>query len=92
MIHQPILVGLLYAALHLSGASERLSVEAYAKACRPACVEAGGEIEACERACACVVRDAKAAGLAGRLGARAISPQERGRIGAIVETCGAEAR
>jgi uncharacterized membrane protein len=92
LIHQPVLVGGLWAVLQLSGYSERLSVEAYARACRPACVEAGGEIDACERACACVVRDASSAGLAGRLGARAISKDERSRIGAIVETCGSEAR
>jgi uncharacterized membrane protein len=92
LIHQPILLGLLYAALHVSGYSDRLSAEAYEKTCRPACVEAGGEIEACARACACVVKGAKEVGLAGRLGASAITGDERGRIGAIVETCGSEER
>jgi uncharacterized membrane protein len=92
LVHQPVLIGLLYAVLQISGFSERLSVEAYAKACRPACVEAGGEIDACERACACVVRDASAAGLAKRLGARSLAKDERSRIGAIVATCGSEAR
>jgi uncharacterized membrane protein len=90
LIHQPLLIGLLYAALHLSGYSDRLSAQLYVKTCRPACVEAGGGIEACERACACVVRGASAAGLAGRLGAHEISREERGRIGAIVETCGSQ--
>ena len=92
LIHQPAMIGLLYAVLQLSGFSERLSVETYARACRPACVEAGGEIDACERACACVIRDASAAGLAGRLGAHSIGKEERSRIGAIVETCGSQAR
>ena len=92
LIHQPILLGLLYGALQVSGYSERLSVQAYAKACRPACVEAGGEIDACDRACACVVRDAGAAGLAGRLAARSISTAERERIAGIVEACGSQAR
>ena len=92
LIHQPILIGLLYAALHLSGYSDRLSAELYEKTCRPACVEAGGGIEACERACACVVRGASAAGLAGLLGAHEISGAERGRLGAIVETCGSQER
>lgn len=92
LIHQPILIGLLYGALQVSGYSERLSIEAYAKACRPACVEAGGEIEPCERACACVVRDAAAAGLAGRLASRSITKAERDRIAGIVDACGAQAR
>ena len=91
LIHQPVLLGLLYAGVELSGVSERLSVENYAKACRPACVEAGGEIEACDRACACVVRDASAAGLGGRLAAHSLSAEERRRIGTIVQTCGSQA-
>jgi len=92
LIHQPILVGLLYAGLQLSGFSERLSVENYVKACRPACVEAGGEIAACARACACVVRDAGKAGLAGRLSAPMVSAAERDRIGRIVKACGDASR
>ena len=92
LVHQPILIGLLYGALQLSGFSERLSVENYVKACRPACVEAGGGIDACNRACACVVRDAAKAGLAGRLSAPMISTEERDRIGRIVAACGSEAR
>lgn len=92
LIHQPVLLGVLYATLQLSGYSDQLSAQAYAKACRPACVEAGGDIEACDRACACVVRDASAAGLAGRLSARALAVEERQRIGQIVQACGASAR
>jgi uncharacterized membrane protein len=92
LLHQPLLIAALYAFVHLTGLAERQSVDAYLKACRPACVEAGGEIEACERACACVVRDASGAGLAGRLGAHALSSQERGRIGEIVASCGSQAQ
>ena len=92
LIHQPILTGLLWAALHVSGYADRLSVEAYARSCRPACVEAGGEIDACDRACACVVRGAAAEGLSGRLGAHALEPAERDRIGRIVDGCGSSGR
>jgi len=92
LIHQPILLGLLYGVTEISGFNQRQSVETYLKACRPACVEAGGEIETCERACACVVRDASSAGLAERLGAHTITKEERSRLGAIVETCGSQAR
>jgi len=90
LIHQPILIGLLSSALFLTGANDRLASEAYVKACRPACVEAGGEIAACEHACACVARDAKSAGLASRLSASQVADAERKRLGAIVEACGAD--
>ena len=92
LIHQPILLGLLYGLTEISGFNQRQSVDAYLRACRPACVEAGGEIETCERACDCVVRDASTAGLARRLGAHTITKDERSRLGAIVETCGSEAK
>ena len=92
LIHQPILVGLLYAILHVSGFAERRSVEAYLNACRPACVEAGGEIEACNRACACVVQNASAAGLAESLGAHTLSTEARQRIARIVQTCGSDSQ
>jgi uncharacterized membrane protein len=92
LIHQPVMIALLWSALTLTGASERLAAQSYAKTCRPACVEAGGEIEACERACACVVRDAKTAGLGGVLNAPSLAQSQRQRLGAIVEACGADAR
>ena len=92
LIHQPLLIGLLWSVVNFSGMAERQSVEVYLKACRPACVEAGGEIAACDLACACVVKDASSAGLAGRLGAHALSSDERGRIGAIVQSCGSRSR
>jgi uncharacterized membrane protein len=92
LIHQPVLLGLLYGATEISGFNQRQSIDAYLRACRPACVEAGGAIETCERACACVVRDASTAGLARRLGAHSITKDERSRLGAIVEACGSETR
>lgn len=90
LIHQPVMIGLLWSGLTLTGASERLATQSYARACRPACVEAGGEIDACERACACVARDAKAAGLAASLNAPSLAASQRQRLGAIVEACGAD--
>ena len=89
-IHQPVMIGLLWAALTLTGASDNLAAQAYAKACRPSCVEAGGEIDACERACACVVRGAKTAGLAGSLTSSSLGGDRRQRLGAIVDACGAD--
>ena len=93
LIHQPILIGLLYAALHASWLFRAtVGRSPMREACRPACVEAGGEIEACDRACACVVRDASSVGLAGRLSAHSLAASERGGIGKIVDACSTTAR
>ncbi len=92
LIHQPVMIGFLGSALALTGASERLAAQSYVRACRPACVEAGGEIDVCERACACVARAAKTAGIAAALTAPSLAPSQRQRLGAIVDACGADPR
>ena len=92
LIHQPVLIALLYSALHVSGWSDRLSAQAYAKMCRPVCVEAGGDIDTCDHACACVVRGASAAGLAGQLVAPKLAPSARENLGRIVAACGSDPR
>ena len=91
LVHQPILFGTLFALANLTGLSARQERESYLAACRPACVEAGGELAPCAKACACVADRAQAAGLSlgaahGRGGA-----DERGRLESIVDACGAEA-
>ena len=92
LIHQPVLFGLLYIAMQATGIADRQASEQYLKACRPACVEAGGEIDACDKACACVVQKARGGGLVESLASRGLAPAERGRVSAIVEACGSDAR
>jgi uncharacterized membrane protein len=88
LIHQPVFFALLYAGTQWTGAAERDVADRYLAACRPACVEAGGDIEACDKACACVVSKSRDAGLAGSLSSRAATPEDRGKVGAIVQACG----
>ena len=88
LTHQPVLLGLVFVVAQLSGVAERQATEQYLASCRPACVEAGGEIETCARACACVVRKAAGSGLARSLGARDFTQSDRGRLGPIVDACG----
>ena len=92
MIAIAIFFGALYLVAQATGAPERQAAEAYLASCRPACVEAGGELGVCAKACACVVIRARDAGLAGALGSRAVSAAQREKVGAIVEACGSEAR
>jgi len=92
LVHQPILLALLFALANLSGLAARQERESYLAACRPACVEAGGGPSACAKACLCIADRAQAAGvpLRAALGRRA--DDERRRLKSIVDACGAEAR
>jgi uncharacterized membrane protein len=92
LIHQPILFALLYAAVQLTGVGTRQDRERYLAACRPACVEAGGEIEACAKACECVAAEAARAGLIASLTVQSADDPNRGRLTGIVGACGSVAR
>lgn len=92
LAHQPILFATLFALANLSGLAARQEREIYLAGCRPACVEGGGELAPCAKACACVADRAQAAGLS--LGATRGQGGEdaRSRLKSIVDACGAEAR
>jgi uncharacterized membrane protein len=92
LIHQPILWGLLFALVNISGTAERHDQDIYLAACRPACVERGGGAEACAKACACVADRAHKAGLSLRAPKGERSEDERARLKSIVDACGDEAQ
>ncbi len=92
LVHQPILFAALFVLANLTGMAARHEREAYLAGCRPACVEAGGELAPCAKACACAAERAQGAGVS--LGAaRGEGGEEaRRRLKSIVDACGAEAR
>jgi uncharacterized membrane protein len=92
LIHQPILFALLFVGAQLSGEPGRHDRERYIAACRPACVESGGEIEACARACECVAAAAEKTGLLASLTSHSVNSENRARVTGIVGTCSADAR
>ena len=91
LVHQPILFGLLFAAAQLSGEAARHDRERYIAACRPACVETGGEIEACAKACECVAAEAEKVGLIASLTSHSASAETRARVSGIVGACSSDA-
>src|SRR3984885_1887142 len=92
LIHQPILFALLFVGAQLSGEPARHDRERYIAACRPACVESGGEIEACARACECVAAAGEKTGLLASLISHSVSSENRARVSGIVGTCSSDAR
>ncbi len=92
LVHQPILFATLFAAAHLSGGAAQQDRDAYLTSCRPACVEAGGELAPCAKACACIAERAEAAGVSLGVALGQGNDDERRRLKSIVDACGAEAR
>ena len=92
LVHQPILFGLLFAIAGLTGVAARQERSSYIAYCRPACVENGGGLDLCAKACACVAERAQAAGIS-LDAARGTGDDEAGRrLKAVVAACGAESR
>lgn len=58
LIHQPILFAFIFGASNMLGVAETRDRQAIEAQCRPACVEGGGQPDACARACACVAERA----------------------------------
>ncbi len=91
LVHQPILFGALFAVANLTGFAARHERTSYIEACRPACVDNGGELDLCAKACACIADRAQAVGLP-LLSTRGESDETRKRLHSVVEACSAEAR
>ena len=90
LVHQPILFGLLFAIASLTGAGARQERESYLATCRPSCVEHGGELDLCAKACACVADRAQAGGISLKV-TRGQGEDEVGRrLKAIVAACSEE--
>jgi uncharacterized membrane protein len=91
LVHQPILFGIIFAIAQVTGVAALQDRDRYIAVCRPACVEAGGEIQACKTACECVAAGAENEGLAASLTSRAVNDGDRKRLSEIVKACGSEA-
>ncbi len=87
LVHQPILFALLFALAQATGVEARQQRERYLAACTPACVEKGGDIVACRRACECVADGAIKAGVFASMMSREISSSDRERFMTIVQSC-----
>jgi uncharacterized membrane protein len=94
LIHQPVLLAILYlAALGLtpSGSADTTTLE-FRRACRETCRQTGGEAGLCERYCACAEEDIRKAELWTPLLRNALDARQQSRISTITEACEARAR
>jgi uncharacterized membrane protein len=87
LTHQPILFAALFALASLTGQAARQERSLYLAGCRPACVEGGGELDLCAKACLCVADRAQAAGLSLAPTRGQGDDDARKRLRSIVDAC-----
>ena len=67
LVHQPLLIGALYAATHWGGLGPKPDMSAFLASCQRACVAGGREAADCDRLCRCVADVIDRSGEADRL-------------------------
>ncbi len=88
LLHQPVLVGLLYLFVTLSGGSGDLAVtREFRQGCRAQCEATGGDIAMCRRFCACAEGELKQAGLWTAVTTNDNDAGVQARIAGIVNMC-----
>jgi uncharacterized membrane protein len=93
LLHQPVLLAIVFVAATASanfgavGLKDATQEADFLASCAQECAASGVERAFCEQACACVVSDAKNAGLWRQVVRDALSTEERHRFDAITRAC-----
>ncbi len=88
LVHQPVLVGLLYLFVTLSGGGAQLAeTREFRQGCRAQCEATGGDIAACRRFCACAETGLKREGVWTAVTGNTADPAAQARIQGVVAMC-----
>ncbi|MDP2355772.1 MAG: heparan-alpha-glucosaminide N-acetyltransferase [Beijerinckiaceae bacterium] len=93
ILHQPLLLAIVFVAATASanfgsvGANSPTQEADFRLSCTAECTAAGPERDFCERACDCVVRDAKNVGLWRQVLANSLTSEDRHRFDALTRAC-----
>ncbi|HEX8663983.1 MAG TPA: heparan-alpha-glucosaminide N-acetyltransferase [Beijerinckiaceae bacterium] len=90
LVHQPVLLALLYPVAALIGPSPAAEAAPFLRECRETCASAGRGGETCRRACACTMNTLKRNDLWRRTLRNALTAEEAESAGALARRCFAE--
>jgi uncharacterized membrane protein len=87
LIHQPILLALLWGVLQVTGPSPLAEAQPFLRECRATCLEGNGNASLCRALCDCAVDRLREQGLWAEVAAGRVSPANRTRISQIAQQC-----
>ena len=87
LVHQPVLLALLYPAAMLLGPSPAAEAAPFLRECRETCASAGRGEETCRPACDCTMEALKRNGLWRRTLGNALTAEEAEAAGALARQC-----
>ncbi len=89
LVHQPILIGIVYLATLIAPPPPIDQVEAYKKSCEASCIQQQNGVELCQAFCGCTLETLQAENLFDPMMANALAAQQQSRIGEIAAQCSA---
>ena len=90
LLHQPVLIALVFAASHIIPPPAPDPIESYIGSCEPSCQREGNTAEICQAFCACTLDRLQAQSLLEPLQSGAILPDQDARILALASECTAK--
>ena len=90
LVHQPLMLAILYPAALALGPSSAASTSSFRHACERGCAEGGRSAPTCARICACTARRLREAGLWNTGRSPALADLDRERIAALARQCATE--
>jgi uncharacterized membrane protein len=88
LVHQPVLIGALYAATHWGGLAPKADVSAFLASCQRACVARGRAAAECDMVCRCVADVIERSGEADRLGG--LDQARKDELKRFIDACKAQ--
>lgn len=90
LIHQPVLIGLVYLASITFPPAPVDQVEAYKKSCVASCMQEQNGLEICESFCGCTLEKLQAANVFEPMMSNALTLDQQTKLGDIASQCSAE--
>jgi uncharacterized membrane protein len=87
LIHQPVILGIVYSILMLTGPNQTAAARPFLAQCTAQCTQANGDAAFCRRACGCVVETLRADGIWPRIEANTPTADDQSRISDAAQTC-----
>lgn len=87
LVHQPVLIGIVYLASLIAPPAPVDQVEAYKRSCEKSCLEQTDGVELCQRFCGCTLEKLQAGNVFDPMMTNQLTPDQQTKIGEIAMQC-----
>ena len=87
LVHQPLLIGIVYLASLIAPPPPVDQVEAYKKSCEKSCMEQANSLELCQSFCGCTLEKLHAENVFDPMMSNKLTPDQQTKIGEIAMQC-----